>query len=357
MIVDFRQKRPLDRFQVLYGASIHEIRTALKTTRIDEGIAIAVFLILFIDVLRAELSASRYHLYGLHLLLQTLQRQSSPLVDFRGVGVSPLVMTIWRIAIRLDFTTSLYLLTAPVFPAIPPEQQDLHRSWIQLSTPDIDAVEWSLATFALDNLMHRACHLAVSARELRKSSQYGPAVESAIVNEAGILLRQWEEWYFRPVIARAANLEKEAQFTLEEPSPWVFPRHRPRKVLNPYYANLCLQSCAIKIYISLIIDPFLTETPHPERFFAGMEYCSILAGLGEDSPHKAASLVWTMFLAGVGLGGMGASPSEAGFLYDRVKRIAEMFPLMREALTEYHRLWSRRGDFWNEMEKIKQKLY
>ena len=162
MIADYRLRRGMDRFHYNYITSLRMIQNSIQNMDVDEATTIAVFLVLWIDVVRAELRSSTKHLRGLYLLLQEIQKKYRPpdmdagiFIDKSGgVGVSPLIMSIWRLAIRLDFTTSLYLCSTPVFPTIPAEQQDFHRRWVILTTPNVTTAEWALATFAQDNLMH-----------------------------------------------------------------------------------------------------------------------------------------------------------------------------------------------------------
>jgi hypothetical protein len=373
MVADYRLQRSMDRFHNQYITSLHMIQNSIQEMDIDEGTTIAVFLVLWIDVVRAELRSSRKHLRGLYLLLQELQKKYRPPEDTTqgmmvdksgGVGVSPLIMQIWRIAIRLDFTTSLYLVQPPVFPLIPPEQQDLHVKWIAISTPDGDTAEWALAAFAMDNLMHRACHLATQARSLRNSPGYVPEMEVQILAAANVLLAQIDEWHNRPIVQHAKRLEEE-QFkcSTSDSSPssvdeelWTFLDHPPRRILNHFYGNLEISSLATAIYISFITYPDIGPAPYPQRFLDAVEICQIMAGLGEDTPHTASSKIWIVFVAGAALGGV-RSKRESEWLLWRMKKILAMFPLMKDAITTYPRLWDTEGDFWDEMDKVQALLY
>jgi hypothetical protein len=387
MIADYRLRRPMDRFIILYGRSLHRIQDAIRLHDLDEGTTLAVLLILWIDVVRAELRSSRKHLLGLYLLFQELQKRhrlphSAPgiLIDNRGgIGVSPLMMQIWRIAIRLDFTTSLYLVQPPVFPVIPPEQQDLHRQWIVRSTPDVDTAEWALAAFAQDNLMHRACHLACQARELRNSPTYTPNVELEIVYRATELEAQCQDWYHRPIVMQAQSIEQAAQLDLPPRSPSSstsadsspassdsptieerlarFLDYSPRHIVNPFYANLVSSARAASIYISLIAYPLIGPGPHAKRFQDAVEICQILAGLGQDTTNTASSKIWIMFLAGCAFGGLRRSGREAEWLRWRMEGIVKLFPLMKNAVAAYEGLWDEEGDFWDEMDKVQALLY
>jgi hypothetical protein len=381
MIVDYRLQRSMDRFHFLYIMSLQKIQNAIERMSLDEGTTIAVFLILWIDVVRAELRSSRKHLRGLYLLLQELQKNYRPpesapgmLVDQRGgLGVSPLIMQIWRIAIRLDFTTSLYLVEAPIFPPIPPEQQDLHRRWISLSTMDEETADWALAAFAQDNLIHRACHVASQARLLRKSPTYTPEVEAQIRIATAKLAKQCRDWFERRIVRIAEAEEQAAQLKSSVSSESTSPSDTPstatderlssfldypqRQIVNPFYANLVVSARASSIYISLIAHPTIGPDPDPQRFKDAVDICQILAALGEDRPNTASSKIWVVFLTGAALGGLTRNPRETQWLLWRMQGIVRMFPLMKDAVATYEKLWEAKGDFWDEMDKAQAKLY
>jgi len=383
MIADYRAKRPMDRFHFQYIKSLQKIQHAIQIMSLDEGITIAVFLILWIDVVRAELRPSRKHLRGLYLLFQELQKRyrdpsasaalsQDPqiLVDERGstVGVSLLIMQIWRIALRLDFTTSLYLVQPPVFPAIPAETQDLHRGWIRQSTPDDDSTEWALAAFALDNLMHRACHVAYQARMTRRSMTYNPDAEFQIQYATNELAHQNREWFQRIIVRIAEAREQAAQIEDEvnpniplTPTTTDFPRtfldFPRRRVMNPFYANLVMFAHATSIYISLIAHPEIGPGPDPQRYDNAVEICKLLAALGEDRSNTASSKIWIMFLAGAGFGGLRRSSKETEFLKIRLASIVKIFPLMKDAVAAYQTLWECEGDFWDAMDRVQEALY
>jgi hypothetical protein len=380
MIADYRLKRPMDRFQIQYITSLQKIQNAIQELSLDEGTTIAVFLILWIDVVRAELQSSRNHLRGLYLLLQELQkkyrrpqnRQGVLVDETGGIGVSPLIMQIWRISIRLDFNASLYLVEPPVFPPIPNEEEYLHRQWILLSTQDVYAAEWALAGFAQDNLIHRACHVAARARKLRKSRQYSPAVEAEIQSAIAELEKEYREWHQRDIVQIAEASEQKFQLpppNSSESSPMdslsatgegqlgTFVNYPPYHVANSFYANLVIQVRASSIYISLIANPEIGPGPNPQRFQDAVEICRILAGLGEDRANSPSSKVWVMFLVGVAFGGLRRSEMEARWISRKMNAVLKMFPLMKVAVEAYQNLWEAEGDFWDEMDKLRAVLY
>jgi hypothetical protein len=114
---------------------------------------------------------------------------------------------------------------------------------------------------------------------------------------------------------------------------------------------------AVSIYISLIAHPEIGPSPDPQRYASAAVICRTLASLGEDRSNTASSKIWIMFLAGAGFGGRRRSLLETEFLASRLVEILKIFPLMRNAVVEYQRLWEVEGDFWDVMDKIQEQLY
>ena len=139
--------------------------------------------------------SARHHLQGRYLLLQQVRRE-----------VSPVMMLIWRIAIRHDYLYSMFSRESPVFPPIIQDQDEMHSVWINQLLLSRDrseeAKEWTLAHVALDNLVHRACHLAKRARQLRTSVMYTTSYEVSLQQEIISLQNSHENWKLRPIIQR-----------------------------------------------------------------------------------------------------------------------------------------------------------
>jgi hypothetical protein len=312
------------------------IQNSIQNMDVDEATTIAVFLVLWIDVVRAELRSSTKHLRGLYLLLQEIQKKYRPpdmdagiFIDKSGgVGVSPLIMSIWRLAIRLDFTTSLYLCSTPVFPTIPAEQQDFHRRWVILTTPNVTTAEWALATFAQDNLMHRACHLSCRARAIRLSPNYSAEMEWGISAAAEELHKENAAWHQRPFVQMAQSMEDALHFTPpDSPSedPYIFSDYPCRPIANPFYANLYISSLGASIYISLIADTQIGPGTQTNRFMDAVKICQTLSGLRDDKSQPESSKIWIIFLAGVAFGGY-RSPTESNGYYGGCMRSSRVSP-------------------------------
>ena len=86
-----------------------------------------------------------------------------------------------------------------MFPPIIQDQDEMHSVWINQLLLSRDrseeAKEWALAHFALDNLVHRACHLAKRARQLRTSVMYTTSYEASLQQEIISLQNRQDSLY------------------------------------------------------------------------------------------------------------------------------------------------------------------
>jgi len=350
-IVDFRLHRSMDRFQLQYIATLQNIQASICSSQIDEGTAISVFLIVQIDMMRSDHWAARKHFRGFYLIVQNLLANSN---------LSPLLLATWRLAIRLDWTIALYLAEAPVFPASPRGQEALQRQWITSLGYTGDTVEWAIAAFAVDDLMNRACHYAIQARELRKFSD--PAVEIAVKGLVTNLVEEYGDWHHLPIIREAQFTEETAQFVpfLPEKNPVVpiqqFLDHPPLRIINIFYANLLNAMRAISIYISLILNPSIGPVGAPQRFAMAVEMCRTLAAMEGNTVIPATSRIWTIFLIGVAFGGTKRSPKEAVWLKEKMQEIRKVFPISQTSMTIYESVYDAEGDFWEEVTRVKRIL-
>jgi hypothetical protein len=164
-------------------------------------------------------------------------------------------------------------------------------------------------------------------------------------------------WKLRPIVQIAESYEQAAQYVQcsmdgSDPRELTFLDYPPLYVVNSLYANLLNNSRAVAIYISLIAYPNIGPGPTPQRFMDAVTICRTLAALGEDKPHTAASKVWILFLAGVAFGGVRRSQAEARWILNKMSEIVRIFPLMKDAVAAYEKLWDAEGDFWEEMDTV-----
>jgi hypothetical protein len=206
-------------------------------------------------------------------------------------------------------------------------------------------------TVAAADGFHAACHLANKARLIRRSPERSQETDCKVFSAVARLEANIRTWIDRPVLRAAQYLEQSAQNEIENP-PNVesFVDYPALTIRNSFFANLLNGWRAVSIYASLIINPVIGQ-PKPPVFELAVDICRTYATLGPDRSYTASSKVWIMFLAGVVFGGRRRSPKETEWISRQVNQIAIMFPLMKDAISSYQRLWDTEGEFWDEMEK------
>ena len=364
-LADHRLNRSIGRFELNYIKSLQVIQRSIAEVRVDESLAIAVFLIAWVDAARGQYEVCRKHLRGLSIILQQVQPICQNPVA-RTDRISPLIMLIWRFAIRMDCSVSFFAFQQPVFPMMPPAE-DLHREWIRQVSGSSDALEWALAAFALDNLFHRTCHYAIRVHHLRggKSGQ-DQEVEKKVSSIVERLQTEIIAWYRRPVIDVARRLEDAIQPVSPPPdtkdpdspssatSSAQFLHYPELRIRNPLYANLLMTWHALSIFLSLIREPNLDLAFSLLRFKSGVEVCRILAAIEADrAPAFKFHKVWAIFLAQVSFGGNRRSPREVAWLSNQINKLSISFPLREGGgLRVFERFWDAQGDFWEELAKV-----
>lgn len=344
IVIDFLLHRPLDRFEYQYYTSISLIRNSLAENTIDEALAIAVFLVAWIDVVRGKMDTTRKHLKGLRLILETIAKSKK--------GMSGILMQIWWISIKFDWYSSLYLVESPIFPIVPYAEDEVQRQWI--GTAVGEATEWGFAMFTLENLMHKACHYAALIHSMRCNPEIKVStVLKKVVHVVGILETESRNWINRPIIQATAQQELTAQNirpSFSHPSDTAqFLSHPPLQILNVFYANLLNYWRALQIYISFIANPTIGPS-NPSRLDHAIEICRTWVSLGSNKSQSEAGLVWIMFLVGASFGGK-RSAELGDWIKRRLNLMAGRLPILKNGVELYAELFEIEGDLWNELVK------
>ena len=265
-------------------------------------------------------------------------------------------MRIGWLAIKFDWSASLYLLEPPIFPIVP-AAEELYRQWIATASVST-ASELAVAAFALENLMHKACHLAAQIHILRRTKPNSPEIRKKIISTVALLEAESLAWINRPAIQAAANEEQTAQQTLPSFDHKIetFLNYPPLRILNPFYAHLLNSWRAIQIYVSLFHDPFIGPESCPQRFSNAVDICRTWAALTDDTTMSDAGKMWICFLAGAAFGGVTRSPKEALWIKKMVDDFAVKLPFLRKGIVAYELLWDTVGDFWIELERARPKI-
>lgn len=311
------------------------LRGHIDKMEIDEGVAAAVFFMLFVEIGR---EGARSHLRGLKSVLDFLKRknqtkgkeeQSSstqkavdklPKTDLRNAdvtGVPPLAWLIWAWGIRMDIGLAT-VDGSPMIAPLPlgPEHETFHRSWISaLSDPSIpNSTDWGLANFTLDNIMHRGCHVARKARTIRASKNYTIEDEERIHRMCQQIDQELEMWRAQPLIQQAQLEEDLYQLTAGPvPRTHCFLHYAPLVIHNRMKSNLILDYRTAKVYLSLVQYPSLGPGPPGSgRFQHAVEICRVLASkpVNERDDVRGAEEAMCLFLAGMTFGGDAYYPLE-----------------------------------------------
>ena len=303
------------------------LQQSISETDITEALAISVAMLAWLNMTRCNRPAMNQHLNGLYLIFQEIRSHCQLL--------SPLMMQLWRFSIRLDvIATVLFFPRDPLFDTVSVDEDHLHRNWIALSTPTYHDTDWTLASFALDNLMHRATHIAMKAYKLRCSNP--ETAQRQIESWTQSLLSEHSQWSARSIIAQAQCLESKANENMGSTSDSYgncFLDYPPLRVFNKFYGNLLNAWRAIYIFIDLIVTPEIGPLGRgSKRFEHAIDICRTYASLGKDDMFPIGK-VTNVFLTGVALGGEKRSPREVEWLYEgMLKEIQEWFPLNRTAV-------------------------
>jgi hypothetical protein len=333
LVADCRLHRSLFHAFNYQSKALRLLQQSISAVDITEGVAVAVALLVWINLCQANISAMGKHLGGLYLIFKEVQRR-----QLTGSTPSSLLLQMWRFTVRLDWiATIIFFPRKPVFPHVLLSKYNNDGQWVRLSTPSEKAVEWTLTSFALDSLIHRACHVACHAHDSRKSPTED--TEPQIQQWTTQLFQEHQQWSRRQIILEAEAFEQEADLQLNAflpptTQPTQFFNHEPIRVYNIYYGNM--RNCwrAIYILIDLIANPtYGPIDPTSQRYLHAIEICRVYHSLGTRGQIFPFGKVPSVFLAGIGLGGKTRSQDEGNWLYDHaVTEMTVAFPLKSKAL-------------------------
>lgn len=310
-IADYRLNRPLVPAFEHQHQALRLLQQSIHDLEITEAVAISVSMLVWINSTQMNPSAVDQHLRGLYLILQQLGSKS----DVRNAVTNPLLPQLWRIAIRLANTaTVLFFPLTFELPPVDKEQIDIDRQWINVTHPG-ETGEWLFASFAIDNLMRSACHVASQAWELRQSK--GKDAESQIKIWVAALLQEHEQWSQLKIVLEADRLEKSLNAEpLNIDTAHTFLDYAPLRICNPIYRNMLNCWHAIYIWIDLIASPNIGPgSKSSTRFRYAVEISRTYAALGKGA-MLTPSAGYTFLMTGVAFGGKRNSPREVQWLFE-----------------------------------------
>jgi hypothetical protein len=269
------------------------VQEAIYLSIVDEGLIAAVFLLALQSTLSGDFKNSRRHLQGMCQLLQFYNQQragSIPAINtLYTTDGYPIIMLLWRMAIRMEYHVAFYDSGqgAPIFPIVNTSQESTHIEWIsQLIDKTIpNGVNWTLASFALDDLMNRAGHLSHEFTECHIDS-----IDRAFQIQE--LVEEHQNWKRRPVVSQAIieNLSSPPDATINPnlmhtTTTTSFLHYQPIQIQNKLYSTLLIRHFMTGIYLSLISDQ-CPGPVSPERFQAAIDICRYFVALYGDPPYS-----------------------------------------------------------------------
>jgi len=328
LIADSRNNRSLVPAFHHQTQALSRLQEAISSIDLSETVAMSVAMITWINIIQSNRPALGQHIHGLYLIFQEIFRRNQE----AGNLPSPLLMQIFRFAIRMDVVVGImFFPNEPLFTPIPHNQEDYHRYWVRQSTRGEEDVEWTLASFALDNLLHRASHIAAKAYHLPPDD---PTRQSQLESWTTELLKEHSQWTQRDIILKAEMLEKSANehLALSPSLSHNFLHHPALRIHNTFYGNLLNTWRMIYIFIDLILYPEIGPGQRgSKRYRCAIDICRTYASLPKMDIFPIGKIM-TVFLAGVALGGKRRSPEEVEWLYDWVLGdLHHYFPLNRQA--------------------------
>lgn len=289
-LVDKRAKIPPIHGLTYLEKALTRVQEAISMGTVDEGLIAAVFLLALLSTFSGEYKSSRRHLQGMSQLFRLYHQHrasSIPPLNLFGTNNYPIVMLLWRMAIRMEYHVAFYDSGqgAPIFPPIDTSQESTHIEWIsQMIDKSIpNGVNWALASFALDDLMNRAGHLS------HKFSQdsVGSIGRAFQIQD---LIQEHLSWKRRPVVAQAIieTVSHSPDTTMDShlvrDTVTTFLQYDPVRIQNSLYATLLIRHFMTGIYISLISDP-RPGPVSPERFRAAIDICRHFVALYSGPPY------------------------------------------------------------------------
>lgn len=324
LVVDHTLQRPLTRALTFKEKAFRSLQQSLAIRKIDEDLAIAVFLMLVMDIFSGKETAQA-HLRGFHLVLKELGVHTGGDGPLYWDKVSPVLMLLWRIALRFDGMIATIQDTVPVFPTFPTQYNSLNRKWALRLALDGRSADWGLAAFALDNFYQRACHYLKPFAHLRNTNYpYDPETDRIIGERLKELRREHAAWIREPSVAMAMQIEHLAQ---QGQIPDNIPRfldYPPLLVHDRKFIFLVNEWRSVYAFITCIAVPLSWRRHTRTLINAAIDTCrthAAIAGTLSPNSREFAPAFFAVLSAGFAFCGGVKFTKEFQWVRQRIERI------------------------------------
>jgi len=359
LVVDHTLRRPLTRALTFKEKAFRSLQQSLAIGKIDEDLAIAVFLMLVMDMFSGRETAQA-HLRGFHLVLKELGVDAGGDRPLYWNSVSPVLMLLWRVALRFDGLIATIQDTVPVFPPFPAEYNTLNRKWASGTAIDGRSADWCIAAFALDNIYQRACHYLKPFTHLRNTMHHDPEIDRIVGERLRELRKEHAAWIREPAVALAQQIELLAQ---QGEFPDNVPRfldYPPVVIHDRKFIFLLQEWRSIYCFINCIGVPLSWRRHTRSLINLSIDTCRTHTTLAATVPPESrqfAPVFFAMLSAGFAFCGGARFRREFEWVRQRLDRIIGLnSPVLAKFQTyvnnvkEYHRVQPEWDDFDPEFE-------
>ena len=143
LLLDLTRQLSLTRFYTYRLKATSLIQSSISTS-VDEGVALSVFLFIFMDYICGDLGfAAHHHIKGLSLIIEDLGMRDNS---------TPLLLLVKRIVLRMDFHYSFWRGVPPTCHPLSTDEIYNQPPWVEWFAPDVQTAQWAHASLALDAL-------------------------------------------------------------------------------------------------------------------------------------------------------------------------------------------------------------
>ena len=337
----------IETFLVEKAAALRHLQEAISADAIDEALALSILMHISMDVLTGKLRYTLRHLEGLKLIFDQLKQRAKA----KGEQLSPFALLMHRMIIRLDFALcSVYEVPAQ-FDSLDAADELVDRHWLTRYTGftknlSLSTVEWILASFEMDNLMHRSYISARRVHDLRATKN--PQTQQVAQIEFRKLMQGLEMWKQRSIIREQEEMERFAREVMPAPTDPSrrFLYHEPMHLQSIYYAKLLSQWRATYLFASFILHPKTGPEPiSHNRYSHAVEICRLHAAMGRDA-YVGPS--WqSLYFAGLVFGGKTKYPMECQWLASNLKVVGLIYRSMKSVVEAMPSYWDEDDVYWN----------
>lgn len=329
----------MEMFLVEKAAALRHLQEAISAEAIDEALALSVLMHISMDVLTGKLRYTLQHLEGLKLIFGQLKQRAKA----RGELLSPFALLMQRMLIRLDFALCSVYEVPTQFDSLDARDELVDRQWLTqhphfAKSPSPATVEWILASFEMDNLMHRSYISARRVEQLRATKN--PHAEQVAQIEFRKLAQGLEMWKQRVIIREQEEIERFAREIMLAPTnpSQRFLYHEPLYLQSVYYAKLLSQWRSTHLFNSFILHPKTGPGPvSHNRYSHAVEICRIHAAMGKEAFVGPS---WqSLYFAGLVFGGKKRYPMECQWLLDNLRIVGVIYPIMKPVVEFMPACW------------------